>query len=316
MKPALRYLLIMPAKFQRSPAVLRAMALAKRSSAELLLASFEYDKALDRASSQGFDLPAYIAGRGQKLEEFAAGLRNEGFKITTRIVWGQPLLPSMLREVLKERPKLVLKDVHAEPALQRLLFTTQDLELLRLCPAPLMLVRPGTGVLPQEIVAAVEPLDEDGRPHELNEQILKAAEEYGMQSGAGVDVVHAMQFVPLPADPSALSAWVPDPMLQQELRKLHENMLNELGARYGVEERHLHMLDGNPADAIAEFAAKYRAGLVIMGTVYRSATERFFIGSVAEGLLDRLHCDLLALKPSGFAAALTEHLDKRTRKAA
>ena len=316
MKSALRYLVIMPAKFQRTPAILRAMALAKRSSAELLLASFEYDKALERAAGQGFDLPAYTAGRGQKLEEFAAGLRAEGFRVTTRIVWGQPLLPGILREILKERPKLVLKDVHAESALQRLLFTTQDLELLRLCPAPLMLVRPGTGALPKQMVAAVEPLDEDGRPHELNERILKAAEEYGMQTGAGVDVVHALQFIPLPGDSTALSAWVPDSMLQQELRKVHENMLRELGARYGVEERHLHMLDGNPADAIAEFATKYRAGLVIMGTLYRSAAERFFIGSVAEGLLDRLDCDLLALKPPGFAAALAEHLDKPSRKAA
>jgi universal stress protein E len=179
-----------------------------------------------------------------------------------------------------------------------------------------MLVKPGSGALPQHVLAAVDPLDEYGCGNELNEDILKAAEKYGMQTDATVEVAHAFQFIPVAVDPGFMSGWVPDLTLQQELRDLHAKALRDLGVRFGVEERHLHMLDGDPAKQIAGFAETYHTGLVIMGTVNRNDLQRLFIGSVAEDLLDRLHCDILALKPAGFAAELAERLDDHTSKAA
>jgi universal stress protein E len=47
-----------------------------------------------------------------------------------------------------------------------------------------------------------------------------------------------------------------------------------------------------------------RADLVIMGAVSRSGLKGLFLGNTAEDVLDRLHCDLLIVKPDGFKAAL------------
>jgi universal stress protein E len=47
-----------------------------------------------------------------------------------------------------------------------------------------------------------------------------------------------------------------------------------------------------------------RADAVVMGAVSRSGLKGLFIGNTAEDVLDRLHCDLVIVKPEGFAAIL------------
>ena len=42
-----------------------------------------------------------------------------------------------------------------------------------------------------------------------------------------------------------------------------------------------------------------------MGAVSRSAVQRLFIGHTAERLVDRLACDVLVVKPRGFATKVT-----------
>ncbi len=291
------------------PALLRAAALARKGGEWLLLALFEYNRALAHAASCQFDLDAYLQGRRQKLDEFAARLRKDGLQVETKLFWGRPLLARMPLAVLAEKPQMVFKDVHAEPALRRLLFTPQDLDLLRQCPEPLMLVRPSLGALPKRILAAVDPLDVHGRPHELNTRILNMANRLAMQCGAQVEVVHVFEYVPFPIDPEVLSGWVPDTALQQKLRNLHTEGLQKLGKEYGIAPPQLHMLDGDPGSVITEFASTHHSDVVIMGTVQRGGFERLAMGSVTERLLAQLNCDVLALKPDEFLACLQTELE-------
>jgi universal stress protein E len=45
-----------------------------------------------------------------------------------------------------------------------------------------------------------------------------------------------------------------------------------------------------------------RADVLVMGGISRSALERFFVGSTAEAVLDKLRCDVLIVKPADFAS--------------
>lgn len=301
-------MVILDKGLQTTPAVLRAAALARKSGDRLLLALFEYDRALARSAHRKFDLDAYLEGRRNKLEEFAAPLRKGGLQVDTKLFWGRPLLLRMLLAVLAEQPQMVFKDVHAEPILRRLLFTPQDLDLLRQCPEPLMLVHASPGMLPKRILAAVDPLDEHDRPHELNARIMEMANRLATQCDAQVDVVHVFEYVPFPTDPEVLSGWVPDVALHQKLRNLHTEGLQALCKQYGIVPARMHILDGEPGRLISELAAAQHSDMVIMGTVQRSGFERLAIGSVAERLLEQLNCDVLALKPDGFRARLQAEL--------
>jgi universal stress protein E len=295
-------MLIVDRTLTLTPGVVRAAALARKSGARLLLALFEFDRALAHAESRGLDLDAYLHGRYEKLESLANQLRRDGLTVDTRLFWEHPVTARMLLAVLGEQPQMVIKDVHREASLKRVLFTPEDLDLLRQCSAPLMLVRSGTHGLPRRIVAAVDPLDKQGRPHELTERVLHAATRLAMQCDAELDVVHAFEYLQ-PLSGTEVG-WLPDPDLIDEFRTLHRKALRELGRKFDIPPERLHMLDGVPGLAIAEFAAANQTDVVVIGTIQRNFLQRVAIGSVAEDLLQRLDCDVLAIKPEGFAERL------------
>jgi universal stress protein E len=310
MQDQVTILVIVDQPFSRSPALLRAMSLAWKTNATLLLYSFEYDRGLAHASEHGLDLDAYIRGRNTKLEAFADSLRAEGFRVEARVAWGHPVAAQIISSVLAARPDFVIKDVHAESAIRRILFTPLDWQLLRECPAPLMLVRQHTGNMPKRIMAAVDPLDEHDRPRGLNDVIMKAAAMLAMQCNADVDVVHVFDYVPVLADPEGAAGWVLDTSIYDELRTLHKDALKKLGDRYGVPAQKLHLLDGGAASTLAQFTRDHDIDLLVMGTTFRTRLERLTIGSTAENLLGNLDCDVLALKPAGFRERLMIMLEE------
>lgn len=293
-----------------TPAVVRATALARKSGDKLMLALFEFDRTLARAASRGFDLDAYKRGRAEKLEALAERLRQDGLTVGTRLYWGYPQMARMLMAVLAEQPRMVIKDVRREAALKRVLFTPEDLDLLRQCPAPLMLVRGGSHGLPRRVLAAVDPLDASDRPQALDAAVLDTANRLAMQCGAELDVVHAFEYIPPFAVPGLLTGALPDIGLTEQFRAMHHDALQAFGKRHGVPQAHLHLLDGIPGRAIADFAAKHGVDVVVMGSVQRNFLQRLSIGSVAEDLLQRLDCDVLALKPAGFPESLRNELER------
>lgn len=73
-------------------------------------------------------------------------------------------------------------------------------------------------------------------------------------------------------------------------------------ARVPPRARHLHM--GVVSSELYATAKSIRAGIVVMGAVSRSALRRVFVGSTAETVLDKLTCDVLVLKPTGFQSSV------------
>ena len=298
-----------------SPALLRAVSLARRMDAVLQLRSFEYLRALEKVADRGFDLPAYLAGRQAKLDEFAAKVRQEGVEMDARVVWGHPVAERILFEVLALRPDLVIKDVPHYRDPERMYLSGLDWHLLGQCPAPLMLVQPRSPSLPLRMLAAVDPLDDHGKPHELNDAILTNATRLAEQCGAELDVVNAFEYLPI-AGEWEYAGMMPDLSLYDDLRKIHAEGLYKLGKDHGVPPSRLHILDGQAAERITQFAADRRVDLVVMGSIYRSGLKRLFLGSTAEGVFDTLPCDVLLIKPEGFAQELQQLLETGKAKAA
>lgn len=308
-------MVIMGPGLERSPALLRALSLARRSGALLQLRSFEYEHALDHAASKGFDLQAYLQGRRERLEKLAQPLRHQGYRIECRIVWGRPFVEKIILEALALRPELVIKDVTHESVINRAFLSSLDWLLLARCPTSLMLVQPASPSLPRHILAAVDPLDEHGKAHDLNDGILDAATTLAGFCGAELDVVNSVDFIPM-AGEEEYAGWMPDFSIYEEIRKVHAEGLYKLCKAHGVPPEHMHVLNGQAAAAITDFAGQQRADLVIMGSIHRAGLQHLLIGSTAEGVFDRLGCDLMLVKPAGFAAELRQALETGKSKAA
>src|SRR5690606_12778707 len=108
----------------------------------------------------------------------------------TQAVWHKRAHVAITRQVLELSPDLVIRDIQPSSALQRAVFTPADWHLLRLCPAPLMLVDEDASTCPQRILAAVDMLDANDKPRELNDEIVRAALVMAATCDATVHLVH------------------------------------------------------------------------------------------------------------------------------
>ena len=308
-------MVIIAEQMEQSPALLRAISLARRMDAVVQLRSFEYLKSLEKISDRGFDLPAYLAGRQAKLNGLAARIREEGVEVDAKVAWGHPLGERILLEVLALRPDLVVKDVphHRDP--KHLFLNGLDWYLLGQCPTSLMLVHPRSPSLPLRMVAAVDPLDENEKPHELNDDILRTATRLAEQCGAELDVVNAFEFLSMAAG-TEYAGFAPEMAMYEEIRQLHAERLFKLCKDHGVPPSSMHVLDGWAAERIVQFATDRHADLVVMGSIYRTGLKHLLLGSTAEGVFDTLPCDVLLIKPEGFAKELQESLETGKAKAA
>ena len=308
-------MVIMDPAFKRSPAVLRSLSLARKTDSILQLRSFEHLRSVQQAVKHGLDLDAYLNGRRVALENLADGLRREGVIVETAIIWGRPVIEKIIFDVLALRPDLVIKDVPSKTNVNRAFLSSLDWRLLAECPAPLMLVQPGSASLPRHIMAAVDPLDEHDKPHELNDSILETATALAEQCGAELDLVNAFEYIPT-AGEEEYAGWIPDLSLYGELRKIHAEGMYKLGKDHGIAPSHMHVLDGEAANSIIGFAQKRHVDLVVMGSIYRSGLKRLFLGSTAEGVFDTLPCDILLIKPEGFASEFQQLLEAGKARAA
>jgi universal stress protein E len=71
----------------------------------------------------------------------------------------------------------------------------------------------------------------------------------------------------------------------------------DLAAATGLPADHVHFRVGVPARDIVAQAREIGAGLVLMGAVSRRRLDRWFVGSTAEAVLDRLPCSVWVEKP-------------------
>jgi universal stress protein E len=92
--------------------------------------------------------------------------------------------------------------------------------------------------------------------------------------------------------------------LSDAMRAEHTEAVNTLCATHGIAADRIHVHEGGTRDLLMALTDQLRADVVVMGAVSRSGLKGLFLGNTAEDVLDRLHCDLLIVKPDGFKAAL------------
>jgi universal stress protein E len=88
------------------------------------------------------------------------------------------------------------------------------------------------------------------------------------------------------------------------MRTKHTEAVAQLCKRHGVPLERMHVQQGSTRELLLELTQQIRADAVVMGAISRSGLKGLFIGNTAEDVLDRLHCDLIIVKPAGFASVL------------
>lgn len=294
---------------EAQPAVQRGAWLARRLGTRLELFICHYDPYL--SGERFFDSPGLKRARREvmdamltRLAHLAEPLAADGLAVVTTATWDTPLDEGIVRRVLSSRPALVLKDTHYHNSLKRSVFSNTDWNLIRSCPAPLWLVKPQTPLEPFRLIAAVDPMHEHDKPATLDHTLLRQAEHLAQRCGGELHLFHGYDPMPAIAGTATSIATpisIPADSITEEMARAHAAALEELATTYGLEASRVHLRRGPARELLPETAAHLEAGLVVMGAVARGALRRLFLGSTAEQVLDRLPCDVLVIKPDGFA---------------
>jgi universal stress protein E len=230
--------------------------------------------------------------------------------VTTEVRWDRPLEDGIVRKVLDSNTLLVAKDTHEHATLKQTLFSNTDWNLIRACPVPLLLVKPGFNPPSKHVIAAVDPLHESDTQHELDRAILTFANRLSMAFDGTLHIVH--MFDPTMAIAAATNGMSPLTMepagMTQEIVQAnevsHRRAMDTLLSRAAPTQYELHFQRGNVREELPDLAKELGAGFVVLGAVERGAVGRLLIGSTAERILDRLPCDLIVVKPPRFETSV------------
>ena len=250
----------------------------------------------------------------QALESLLAPYRGQ-LDIGVDVLEGRLFLET-IHAVLRQGYDLVVKPAENPDAIQRL-FGSDDMHLLRKCPCPVWLMKPGEQANYANIVAALDfdPWKPDTIEQPLNRQILELAASLALSDFAALHLVHAWDALA----EDTLRSWSdsPDSDLieyvkvershhEAGLDQLAQMVRNQIGKQaYDYLSPRLHLPKGTARRVIPSLARQVDADLLVMGTVGRCGIPGLIIGNTAEAILDQLTCAVLAVKPPGFVSPVT-----------
>ena len=240
------------------------------------------------------------------LESLAAPLRAAGIPVRTSAIGGNSSYESLIRWIRNAPADLVLKDTHHHSLARRALLGSTDAHLIRDCPAPLLLVKATRWRTPPSLAAAVDP-DHAADPQALLDQrILECTGLLARALKAETHVVYA--YVPVlmaaAADYGAPSMLAASPELAAAEKSQHMERIRALLAKNPIADARVHVDMGIPSQVLPAIAEEYRIDILVMGALSRSHLKQSILGGTAERILERLPCDVLALKPLNLAESL------------
>ena len=200
----------------------------------------------------------------------------------------------------------MVKDTHHHSLAQRTILKNTDWELIRRCPVPLLLVKPGPWAAAPKLLAAVDPGHANDKPAVLDHCILQHAAAFAQKLQGELQVVHA--YIPTAiamaaaAVPPMIATIGPEEIAREEEAKRRE--IAALVSDYGVRAGNIHVETGGPVFVLPRLAADLGADILALGAIARHGLKRIFIGSTAEDVLEHLPCDALIVKTPDFAELL------------
>jgi universal stress protein E len=313
MKRLDRILVVLDPTAEAQPALAKAARLASVAGSPLELFVCDYEPALaDPRFFKSERLQTlreeFLARHRATLERHAAALRGQGLTVTTEVRWATPVHSGIVARTLEIEPALVVKDTHYHGPIRRTVLTHTDWNLIRACPAPLLLAKAAPWRQPVRVLVAVDPGHEHDVAGRLDHELLKGGASLAAGLGGELHVVHAFFPAELLASTAAMAAMSAVDggtlveLLEQERTRLRE-ALAALLRQHAISPERLQFRQGSAVEVLREAAAELPADLVVLGAIARGRLREMVVGSTAERVLDRIACDILVVKPPGSAPA-------------
>lgn len=276
----------------------QATALAETNDARLTLIEVNDDGALSAEQ---------LVERRKRLSRIAASVAQAGIDVETIVCNGAPFL-HIVRQVLRGRHDLVIMAAEGGGGFRRLFFGSTSMHLMRKCPCPVWILKPGQRANYARILAAIDTSPDADGLDELNVKIMDLATSLARSNESELHIVHAWELTG--NDLHTSRSEISDAIMDQLLRKnelIHRKPVEHLLERYKLDDlRHqVHLVRGAPATVIPQTADEKEIDLIVMGTIRRTGIAGLLIGDTAELVLHQVECAVLTVKPKGFVTPVT-----------
>lgn len=281
------------------PALNRALWLAEALSADLTVVTNTFDaygdsaSTLDKVTQQA--LKSAVLSHAQLwLEGLLEAVNRDQLKIRSSVVWCKHAHEAVFTLLHQNSFDLVIKGTKSHTLMDRLFLHT-DWNLLRHCPAPVLLVKNSEPWQHNRILASIDATSPDEGHQRINDNILSYAEHLADHFDTDLHLANAYPTIAV-AFAMIPEVSAPDD-IQQYITQQHDDAAEQWARKFSVNNDHIHIGEGETEQVIVNISKEIKADLVVVGTVGRSGISGVLIGNTAERLVDDLNCDVLVIKP-------------------
>jgi len=232
------------------------------------------------------------------LQKLAALVQEKGIAARTIVRFGRSW-EELTREVIEGQFDVVVVGTREHGMARRLLFGSTAQKLIRFCPSPVWIVKPGEVREIREVLVASD----------LSESAQAAVQTAVRVAGAlnaRLFVVHSLEF---PFETYLRTAGVTEDEVQKYRETLHQEATSKLQAQLALTDARtlqqgvqMEIVEGTPDVALPEYVDRHGVDVVVIGTQGRSGLSGVLLGNTAERLLPQLHASLVAVKPAGYVS--------------
>lgn len=234
------------------------------------------------------------AGTGEAEIELArTGLSRQaaGAQVEALVREGK-LHEAVARIAQRHRADLVLAGAHRPRPIGDMLVATGLQRLLRATGRALLVVKQPVAGPYRRVVVASDLTDASHRA-------VRTALDLGLLDDAEVTLLHVFTAT---AKPQMLQVGIEPAVIDEHVRRAARDAnadLQAFAAGLGITPGRLRLeaREGRPAEVVEQVAASASADLVVVGTRALTGLRHLTLGSVADQVLARVACDVLAVPP-------------------
>jgi universal stress protein E len=266
----------------------KVLVLARALGAQLEL--FQCDSEQAYVLGHAYAREGVRAARAAAVAEarrYLAGLRDlavtEGVETAIDAECDSPLYETVVRKVLRGAPDLVVKSIAAADPGQHRLSDPNDWQLMRTCPAMLMLAGHRAWRAAPRIAAAIDV--SEGESELLSHSVIEAAAALAQGLRAELHVAYGES-----------GSGAPAAARSQKLRRLCDEA--------GIAPDRTHVLSGQPERTLPPFLRQQGYDALVLGALAHRTAGTTPVGTLTSTLLDALDCDFVLVKPPSYRSPI------------
>lgn len=297
-------LLLLDQELDNQIAIQRALQLCKEQDAKLHVTSYVYNHACEEGSLNDLDMRHELKEMLlERSHSWAKTVLKDAYApedIPLSICWCNHAYQAVIENSKQTSFDLVIKAAARHHSIVDRVMQHQDWNLLKHCPAPVLLVKNKHAWESRNIIAAVDATSMDDAHKQINEHIFEFSELLNKDNLYKVHLVNSypimsMALASLPDTP------IPED-LQQYVLEQHEEASRELAEKYNIANDLIHIREGEAEEVIIQLTQETDADVVLIGLLAEADFQSVILGSTLEHVLDNTSSDVLGIKPQDGVA--------------